>query len=258
MEFRYAVPIAAALVIGFLMLQKAGIVNVIGEGDVTIATALLIGLVASVSTCMAVVGGLVLSFSANYAKGGQPWRAQVIFHISRLASFFVFGGAIGALGAVFQLGRVGMAVMSGLIAVVLLVLGVNLLDVFPWAKRLQPMLPGWLSRKTMRERKQWSGGIAPVLLGAGTFFLPCGFTQSMQIYTLGTGDFAAGALTMTAFALGTLPVLAMLSFTSFGFRDKSWSGIFFKTAGLVVIFFALFNLLNSLAVAGVIPPVFSI
>ena len=64
------------------------------------------------------------------------------------------------------------------------------------------------------------------------------------------------ALTMFSFALGTLPVLALLSFSSLSMQKKAWSGIFFKTAGLVVLFFGIFNLLNGLSAAGIIPPVF--
>lgn len=62
---------------------------------------------------------------------------------------------------------------------------------------------------------------------------------------------------MFTFALGTLPVLALLSFSSLGIHKKAQSGVFFKTAGLVVIFFAVFNIINALAAAGVIQPVFN-
>jgi len=79
----------------------------------------------------------------------------------------------------------------------------------------------------------------------------------MQIYTLSTGGFFTGGLTMLSFALGTLPVLALISFSSFSIKNSSKSGIFFKTAGLIVIMFAIFNLLNSLAVIGFLPPIFN-
>jgi sulfite exporter TauE/SafE len=59
------------------------------------------------------------------------------------------------------------------------------------------------------------------------------------------------------FALGTLPVLALISFSSFSIQDSSKSGIFFKSAGLVVIMFALFNIINSLVAAGYIAPIFN-
>jgi sulfite exporter TauE/SafE len=79
----------------------------------------------------------------------------------------------------------------------------------------------------------------------------------MQVYTLSTGNFLTGGLTMLVFALGTLPMLALLSFGSFSISSKPWKGIFFKTAGLIVIALALFNLINSLVVAGIIEPVFN-
>ena len=103
-----------------------------------------------------------------------------------------------------------------------------------------------------RVTGRWT--FTPLLVGVATFFLPCGFTQSMQLYTLTTGSFLQGGLTMLAFALGTLPVLALMSFSSFSVQTSGKKGIFFKTAGLIVILFALFNIINSLAAAGFISP----
>ena len=99
--------------------------------------------------------------------------------------------------------------------------------------------------------------LTPLAVGIATFFLPCGFTQAMQIYTLGTGSFLRGALTMSAFALGTLPVLALLSYSSFSIEKSSYAGVFFKTAGIIVLLFALYNLTNSLVAIGLLRPVFS-
>jgi uncharacterized protein len=255
-DFAYALPISAAFVGLFILLQKLGIVNLVNADEVTYGTAFLIGLVASVSTCMAVVGGLVLSMSANFAKEGDKVRPQIYFHIGRLVSFFVLGGVIGAIGTVFGLGANGIFVMSLLVALILIILGLNLLDVFPWMKRLQPTLPAFMGKRA-HGLKDLNHTLTPVLVGIATFFLPCGFTQSMQIYTLTTGSFLSGAMTMSAFALGTLPVLAILSFSSTAVHKKASSSIFFKTAGLVVIFFGLFNLINSLAIVGMFPPIFN-
>ena len=216
----------------------------------------LIGLIASVSTCMAVVGGLVLSVSANYAKEGDKIKPQIFFHAGRIISFFILGGAIGALGSAFQLGGGGTFVLGLLVGLVMLALGINLLDVFPWVKKFQFVLPTFFSNHLLEVRKI-NHTLTPLLLGIVTFFLPCGFTQSMQIYALSTGDFFSGALTMFVFALGTFPVLALMSFTSLGIHDKITRGIFFKTAGLVVIFFAVFNLINNFVAIGALPPIFN-
>lgn len=255
-EFAYAVPFAAVFVGIFFLLQRLGIVDLLSVSEVTYGAAFTIGLVASVSTCMAVVGGLVLSLSATFAKSGERVRPQVSFHLARLAAFFVLGGSIGALGSFVQLGATSTMVLGIFVSVVLLVLGVNLLDVFPWMKSLEMRLPTKFAAH-VHELKSMRHSIAPVLAGIATFFLPCGFTQSMQLYTLTTGSFWKGGLTMLAFALGTLPVLALLSFGSLGMRTKLQSGVFFKTAGMVVIVFALFTLMTTLAGAGVINPFFA-
>lgn len=255
-DFRVAIPVATAFIVFFILLQKLGVVNLVTSSNVTYGTAFVIGFIASISTCMAVVGGLVLSMSANFAKGGDHIRPQMRFHVGRLVSFFVLGGVIGALGSVFQFGAVGSLILGLVVALVLLILGINLLDVFPWAKKLQLTMPNILGKQA-HGLKDMNHTLTPFLVGIATFFLPCGFTQSMQLYTLTTGDFWTGAFTMTAFALGTLPVLSLLSFSALGIHKKAQSGVFFKSAGLIVMFFSIFNLLNTLAAAGLISPVFS-
>lgn len=255
-EFAVAVPIAILFAALFLLLQKSGLVHLGGFGRVTYGTAFVIGIIASLSTCMAVVGGLVLSMSATFAREGDKVRPQILFHLGRIVSFFVLGGVIGILGAAFSLSATATFILGLVVGLVMLVLGINLLDVFHWSKRLQPSMPKALSKHALGMTKL-NHTLTPLLVGVATFFLPCGFTQSMQIYTLSTGSFMKGGLTMLAFALGTFPVLAVLSFSSFSIQKSSKSGVFFKSAGLVVILFAVFNIINSLAVAGIIPPVFN-
>lgn len=255
-DFNLALPIAGGFIALFILLQKLGVVNFGTSGTVGYGTALFIGLVASVSSCMAIVGGLVLSMSANFAKGGDRVRPQLYFHMSRLIAFFILGGAIGALGSAFQLGTGATLTLGLLVGIILLVLGINLLDIFPWAKKLQPTLPSFIG-KHIHELKSMNHTLTPVLLGVATFFLPCGFTQSMQVYALSTGSFWTGAMTMFVFALGTLPVLALLSFSSLGIHTKASSSVFFKTAGLVVVFFGLLNIFSALAAYGIIPPLFN-
>lgn len=255
-DFAYALPIALALIAAFLLLQKAGLTNLITSSNVNYGTAFVIGLIASVSSCLAIVGGLVLSLSASSAREGGTWRTQTLFHAGRLGGFFVLGGAVGLLGNSLHLGLAANIVLSGIIALAMLILGVNLLDVFRFTKRFQPTLPARFSKHLVRGSTH-DHYLAPALIGIGTFFLPCGFTQSMQLYALSTGSFARGALTMLVFALGTFPMLALLSFGSLNIAHKPWKGIFFKTAGIIVVALALLNLSSALATAGIINPLFS-
>ena len=254
-DFYYAIPITLVFVLLYVFLQKIGLVNLVSGNKVSYGTAFLVGIIASLSSCMAVVGGLLLSMSATFAKGGDRVRPQIMFHLGRIVSFFILGGVIGAIGSAFTLSTTATFVLGFIIAIIMLIMGINLLDVFPWAKKLQPGMPKFLSRHALGVSKL-NHTLTPMLVGVATFFLPCGFTQSMQLYTLTTGSFAVGALTMLSFALGTLPILALLSFSSFSIGDGAKKSIFFKTAGLIVILFAIFNLMNALVAIGAIPPIF--
>jgi len=255
-DFAYAFPIALVLAGAFVLLQRAGLASLVPGGTLSLGTALFIGLIASVSSCLAVVGGLVLSLATSAAKAGGARRSLVLFHIGRLGGFFLLGGLVGLVGSAFHLSLTASAILGVVVALVMLILGLNLLDVFSITRRFELALPAGLSRRVRASSGQ-GGVLASVAIGAGTFFLPCGFTQSMQLYALSTGSFTTGALTMFTFAMGTLPMLALLSFGSWSIANKPWKGIFFKTAGLIVIALAVVNAAGALATLGVIPPLFT-
>lgn len=252
-DLKIAIPLAFVFILLFVLLQKIGIINLVNISQMSYGASFVIGIIASLSTCMAVVGGLVLSMSATFAKEGDKMKPQILFHIGRLVSFFILGGAIGVLGSVFTLNTTATFTLGIIVGIVMIIMGINLLDVFDKTKRAQISMPKFISKRAFSVSKL-NHSITPLLVGIATFFLPCGFTQSMQIYTLSTGSFVDGALTMFSFALGTLPVLALISFSSFSIKKGKHSGIFFKTAGIIVIMFALINILNSLVVIGLIKP----
>lgn len=255
-DFKIAITITVGFIVLFVLLQKLGIVNILDVENVSFGTAFLVGIVASLSTCMAVVGGLVLSMSATFARGGDKVKPQILFHIGRIVAFFILGGVIGTAGGVFSIGTTSTFVLGLIVGLVMLALGVNLLGIFKGAKHFQISMPKFISKHAF-EVSKLNHSLTPLIVGVATFFLPCGFTQSMQIYTLTTESFLTGGLTMLSFALGTLPVLAMVSFSSFSIKDSKKSGVFFKTAGLVVIAFAVLNIINSMVVIGIIPPIFN-
>ncbi len=255
-EFKNAIPIALAFLIAFALLQNAGLVNLIGGGKPSYITVFIIGLVASVSSCMAVVGGLVLSMSATFSKNDASMKPQIMFHTGRIVSFFFLGGIIGLLGSTFHISSFSSLIIGIILGIVMLILGLNLLDVFNWTKKLQPSMPKFVSKRALGVSK-FTHTFTPILIGVATFFLPCGFTQSMQLYALSTGSFITGGLTMLTFAIGTFPVLALISFSSFSVEKSKNKGVFFKTAGLIVIAFAVFNILTSLIAAGYIAPLFN-
>jgi sulfite exporter TauE/SafE/copper chaperone CopZ len=245
--------IASTLFILFIALQKLGIVNLFNPKEVTLPFVFVIGVIASLSTCMAVVGGLVLSISSSYAKGHHV-KPLIVFHASRLLFFFVLGGLVGLLGFAFILTPWTSFIINFVLFLVMLIMGLNLLNVFSFTGKFQIKLPKALGHK-ITALQTGNNFLTPLFLGAATFFLPCGFTQSMQILALSYGNFWQGALTMLTFALGTLPVLALISFISVQSSPGKNSRLFFRSVGFLIIFFALLNILAAFSAVGLLPPV---
>ena len=248
-----ALPIGMALLFLFFLLQRSGILNFGIGGQTTPTTSFLIGLIASVSSCLAIVGGLILSLSAKISQDDvSDKKTIVLFHVGRIGGFTLLGGLLGLLGEAIGINFTVSAILGLLASVVMLWLGLNLVGVFAKSKIT---LPSGIFKFFRRiEHKT----LAPLLVGLGTFFLPCGFTQSMQIAALSSGSFVTGSLIMFSFALGTFPVLALLSFGSASLAHSKYAPLFFKTAGIVVIGLGIFALLGGLAGLGIIRPLFNI
>lgn len=248
-----ALPIGLGILILFFLLQKSGVLNLGIGSQTTPITSFVIGLIASVSSCLAIVGGLVLSLSAKLSEDNvSDTKTFLLFHAGRIVSFAILGGVLGAVGSAIGINFTLTAILGLLAALVMLMLGLNLIGVF---KKNKIALPSGIFNFFRRiEHKTF----APLILGFATFFLPCGFTQSMQVAALGTGSFVSGMLIMFAFALGTLPMLLLLSFGSASFAHGKHAPLFFKSAGVVVIGLGLFALLAGLAGLGIINPLFNI
>lgn len=248
-----ALPIGIAFLAVFFMLQKSGILNFGIGGQTTPVTGFLIGLIASVSSCLAVVGGLILSFSAKIAEDDSNNKKPFyLFHIGRLVGFAVLGGVLGLIGKSLGINYMLQAVLTVIASFIMIGLGLNLTGIF---KKSKFTLPSGIFNFFRKVEHQT---FAPLVLGVGTFFLPCGFTQSMQVAALSSGSLISGALIMLFFALGTLPMLALLSFGSSSFAHSKHAPLFFKSAGIVVIGLGIFALLSQLVALGIINPFFTI
>lgn len=225
-------------------------------GATTLGGILLIGLVAGTSSCLAVTGGLLLSVAAKYNEAHQSlgrWaklKPLLYFNAGRLFSYFLFGGLIGILGRSITLSPRMNGYLNILVALVMLYLALSILKVIPKGKfpiHVPKRLSHWIANLS---ESQHPG--APFSLGMFTFFLPCGFTQSLQLVALASGSFFNGAMTMFVFALGTLPALLGVSAISSTAKGKS-SRLFLRFSGTLVLVLALFNLNSGLLLAGVKP-----
>jgi uncharacterized protein len=231
-----------------LLPKQYGLSNTMSYGLVFI-----IGLVASVSSCIAVTGGLLVAVAAKYNEATTkltPMRRMkplIYFNAGRVLSYTLLGGVIGALGSALTLSPGINGLLTVLASVVMVLLGLQMLKLLPALTRFLPTMPKAFGHyiHDLAERDANGGAF---VLGAVTFFLPCGFTQALQLYVLAQGSFTVGALTMLAFSLGTLPALlslsAMSSFLTGGFQRR-----FLTFAGAAVVVLGLFNIQSGLTLA---------
>lgn len=84
----------------------------------------------------------------------------------------------------------------------------------------------------------------------GTYvFLLCGFKITAQGLALASGSAIQSSLIMLFFSLGTLPMPLTIRLSSVTFLErKHLSDMFLKIAGVLVLFFALYNLNSQLVV----------
>ncbi|MBI3750700.1 MAG: sulfite exporter TauE/SafE family protein [Chloroflexi bacterium] len=240
-----------------------------GVGDLSkggIVVALLLGLAAGVSTCMALVGGLVLALSASFqASSSTPrtglaaMRPAAIFLTGRIAGYAFFGAVLGALGASITMPPLLTGVLMLVVAVTMTILGTRLTGLSPRIAGWSPTLPMGVGRSLGLGGGNHGGysDTRAAGLGAASFFLPCGFTQAVQIFALSTGSPLFGAALLGTFALGTAPGLFALA----GLPVVVPSGArptLLRLVGVVVLGFAALNANAGMQLAGLSLPGFGV
>ncbi len=254
---------ALVLFLGYI-LSKLGIfqssIN-LGTG-LSFGAVFVIGLVAASSSCIAVVGGLLLSsaarFNERYASLSRSARMRpvVFFVLGRSVSYAILGGLLGVIGNFLTPSPIVTAIIIIIAAGYMIIMGLDMLRLAPkFLKRLMPSGSKNLSHKILagHSREHWG---MPFVLGAATFFLPCGFTQALQLYALTTHSFWTSAGLMLAFSLGTAPALLALGYASGSVKGKVGQWLF-KFSGALVIVLGFWNISNGFAIAGFSPKVSS-
>jgi sulfite exporter TauE/SafE/copper chaperone CopZ len=244
--------------------KVTGIVDLAsGAGDLSkggVFVALLLGLAAGVSTCMALAGGIVLALSASYqthrGTAGESlfgrMRPAVVFVAGRIVGYTVLGAMLGALGSTFTLPTRITAILMIVVAIVMTLVGTRLTGLSPRVAAWSPTLPVGFARTLGLTNGSTGGSYSDGragLLGAASFFLPCGFTQAVQIYALSTGSPATAAILLGAFAIGTAPGLLGIAGLP-ALVPTRWRPDLLRIVGVVVIGFAVLNASSGLRLAG--------
>ncbi|HHY64414.1 MAG TPA: heavy metal transporter [Clostridiaceae bacterium] len=236
----------------WLIVNNTAGLDFIPEIDQSVGLSLLftVGLLTSLH-CTAMCGGICLSVCMyNKAEeGGSRFgklKPAALYNLGRITSYTVIGGIVGALGSVIGFTGTAKGVIALISGTFMIMMGLNILNIFPWLRKITPRLPG-ISGKVVEGGKSGKG---PFIIGLLNGLMPCGPLQAMQIYALGTGSFVMGALSMFLFSLGTVPLMFI-----FGAAGSLLSGRFsrgmMKVSAVMVIFLGIVMLNRGLNVAGI-------
>jgi hypothetical protein len=184
--------------------------------DVTLLSAFLVGVLGS-THCVGMCGGIVGALTLG-VQGPRPLLAYLLaYNAGRIASYALAGTALGAASAVL-LDSIPAAQIVGRVVSGAFVIALGL------------YLSGWwlglgalerLGARLWRRIQPLGRRLLPVdhplkalLLGLLWGWLPCGMVYAALAWSLTAGGAREGAALMTAFGVGTLPMLLAMGATA--------------------------------------------
>lgn len=227
----------------YWILQQFGILNLLApsqlaDTNMSYGMLFIIGLLTSVH-CIAMCGGINLSqcipsneTSKENSNVLSTLRPTFLYNLGRVISYTLVGFIVGGLGSVITFTNTVQGVLKLIAGIFMIIMGANMLDIFPWLRKLNPRMPNFIAKRINIKK---SSSKSPLFVGFLNGFMPCGPLQSMQIYALSTGNPFAGAFSMLLFSLGTVPLMFGLGALSTALGKKFTTKIMSAGAVLVVV-----------------------
>lgn len=242
---------------GYIIIRRTGLLNLINlfpQADENTGYEMLfiIGFFTSFH-CLAMCGGINLSQCVRQVEGEHSKWATIkpsfLYNFGRVVAYTVIGGLVGALGSVVSFTGRMQGVVQGLAGIFMIVMGINMLGLFPWLRKFTPRMPKQFGKFVSSKK----GSNRPFVVGLANGLMPCGPLQAMQLYALGTGSMLKGAFSMFLFSLGTVPLMFLLgAFSAILSRKSAGKIVKFGAALVVVLGITMLN--NGLNLAGIATP----
>ncbi len=223
-----------------------------------LAAALSMGVLGG-AHCVVMCGGVVGAICAGGGGSQSTVRRMshvALYNVGRIASYAVagaiaggVGGIASSIGAVYG-AQIALRVIAGLLA---LSVGLYLAGVWRGARALErAVLPLWRRVEPFAKRllPVESAGAA-LGLGALWGWLPCGLVYAALALAVTSATPAAGALTMAAFGVGTLPMLVAMGAAASAlarFARRLWVR---RVAGIALAAMGSINLVAAAAPLGI-------
>ncbi|MGL5381232.1 urease accessory protein UreH domain-containing protein [Clostridium sp.] len=233
--------------ITFIMLKvgrNSGDFNIANSlnGNVGFVALFIIGVLSSLH-CVGMCGGIMMSQSISIDKGNrfENFKPALKYNLGRLISYTVLGGIVGGIGKVVSLSLGGQALITIIAGGFMVIMGMNIFG-FKVFRKITIKLP-WNNCNVKNNN-------TPFVVGLLNGFMPCGPLQTMQLYALGTGSIALGAMSMFFFALGTIPLMLGFGLVS-NLLSRKNSNRLVKISGLIIIILGVSMTTRGLSLLGV-------
>lgn len=202
--------IGIIILAGYLIIKNTVGFNYIPQVNQNMGFGILfvVGLLTSLH-CIAMCGGINLSQCVSYKFGNDEnarfskLRPSILYNGGRVISYTIIGGIVGTMGSVVSFSGTAKGIVAILSGAFMVIMGLNMLNIFPWLRKLNPRMPKLFGNKIYSN----NGKHGPFYIGLLNGLMPCGPLQAMQIYALGTGSFVMGAASMFFFSVGTVPLM---------------------------------------------------
>ncbi|HHW46699.1 MAG TPA: heavy metal transporter [Clostridiales bacterium] len=255
-----ALGIAVILLALYMIMNRLGALNIFNyfpqarEGT-GYGMLFIIGLLTSLH-CVAMCGGINLSQcipQGNIAGENTgklaSLKPSLLYNLGRTISYTAIGGIVGAIGSVVSFSGVIKGVVLVTAGVFMVIMGLNMLNIFPWLRRLNPKMPKFFAKKINKQKQSKS----PFYVGLINGLMPCGPLQAMQLYALSTGSRIKGAVSMFLFSLGTVPM--MFSFGAISsVLSKKYTHKMITISAVLVVFLGVSMLGNGMSLSGISLP----
>lgn len=205
----------------YVLLEQFGILNFLvpsqlADTKMGYGMLFLVGLLTSVH-CIAMCGGINLCQCLPSRTNGNDSTSKLttfgpafLYNLGRVISYTSIGFILGLVGMLIGGGSgaglptLFQGILKLIAGIFMVLMGINMLGIFPWLRRFNLRMPKYLVAKMGRKKVSSK---QPLMIGLLNGLMPCGPLQSMQIVALVSGNPLTGALSMFLFSLGTVPLM---------------------------------------------------
>lgn len=206
--------------------------------------------------CIGMCGGLIAALALTERNRQHGIVFQMLYHVGRILTYALIGGAVGWFGSVFAFTDSFKDVTRMLLVasdLFIVLVGLGSAGLFSYLSMLDLEFPGPATTLITGVQRLLVGrGILTAFpLGIILGLLPCGYVYAMAIIAAQTMSPLKGSVVMFLFGIGTIPGLLFLGGAVgwLSIRARTWM---LRGAGLSVALMGAYNMVQHLKEIGVI------